>query len=356
MGDLGLVVVDYLQLMSGRGAAESRQVEVSEISRGLKILARELETPVVALSQLSPCAGDAGRQAPMLADLRESGCLTADTLITRADTGMRVTIGQLAATGERDILVWTLDEDLKLVPGVMTHAFSSGVKPVFEVTLASGRRVRASGNHPFFASMVGLRLRSFEPGDRVAVARRQEQPIQVGYMPEDELVLLAHMIGDGCAVRRQPIHYTSADPACLDAVEKAAAHFGVTPRSRRPGQLVAPVLAGFRASRVGRRNPVAKWLDELGLFGRRSFEKFIPAQVFGLDDRSVRLFLRHLWATDGNISRTARTPRPAVYYGTTSRSLADDVQALLIVASHPEHGPASSRQTRLPNHVPGVDH
>ncbi|MDQ2648391.1 MAG: replicative DNA helicase, partial [Actinomycetota bacterium] len=53
IGDLGMIVVDYLQLMTGRSNAENRQVEVSELSRGLKILARELETPVVALSQLS---------------------------------------------------------------------------------------------------------------------------------------------------------------------------------------------------------------------------------------------------------------------------------------------------------------
>ena len=53
IGNLGMIVIDYLQLMSGRSNAENRQVEVSELSRGLKILARELETPVVALSQLS---------------------------------------------------------------------------------------------------------------------------------------------------------------------------------------------------------------------------------------------------------------------------------------------------------------
>ena len=61
---LGLIVVDYLQLMSGRSNAENRQVEVSEISRGLKILARELEVPVIALSQLSRNLEIPGRQAP----------------------------------------------------------------------------------------------------------------------------------------------------------------------------------------------------------------------------------------------------------------------------------------------------
>src|SRR3982750_3453023 len=86
-GKLGLIVVDYLQLMTGRQNAENRQVEVSEISRGLKILARELEVPVVALSQLSRNLEMRADKRPMLADLRESGCLTSDTPVLRADTG-----------------------------------------------------------------------------------------------------------------------------------------------------------------------------------------------------------------------------------------------------------------------------
>jgi len=77
-GDLGLIVIDYLQLMTGRGRAENRQVEVSEISRGLKILARELECPVVALSQLSRGLENRVEKKPMLSDLRESGSLEQD--------------------------------------------------------------------------------------------------------------------------------------------------------------------------------------------------------------------------------------------------------------------------------------
>ncbi len=75
---LGLVIVDYLQLMSGRSTAENRQVEVSEISRALKILARELSIPVVALSQLSRNLETRVDKRPVLADLRESGSLEQD--------------------------------------------------------------------------------------------------------------------------------------------------------------------------------------------------------------------------------------------------------------------------------------
>jgi DNA repair protein RadA/Sms len=76
--DLGLIIIDYIQLMSGGGDAENRQQEVSAISRGLKALAKELDVPIIALSQLSRAPEQRADHRPQLSDLRESGSIEQD--------------------------------------------------------------------------------------------------------------------------------------------------------------------------------------------------------------------------------------------------------------------------------------
>ena len=325
---LGLVVVDYLQLMQAAKRFDNRQQEVSEISRSLKLLAKELEVPVVAISQLSRQPESRSDRRPLLSDLRESGCLTADTRVTRADTGAEVSLGELLLSGERGIPVWTLDDDFRLVRGTMTHVFPSGIKPVFELRLASGRHVKASANHPFLTLDGWRQLADLAVGDRLAIPRTVPEPSDSTAWPEPEIVMLAHMLGDGCFVSRQPLHYTSADPANLEAVEQAAAHFGVTPRrvaQKTWSHVYLP--APFKLTH-GKRNPVAAWLDRFGLYGLRSYEKFIPAEVFHLPSSQIALFIRHLWATDGSVRLDGRLGR--IFYASTSRRLVDDLQSLLL--------------------------
>ncbi|MFN2385578.1 MAG: replicative DNA helicase [Thermoanaerobaculia bacterium] len=174
---LDLIVVDYLQLMAGHGRFDNRVQEVSQISRGLKLLAKELAVPILALSQLSrqPEARKGDQRKPQLSDLRESGCLTAGTRILRTD-GSHATMGELHERRERDIGVWTLDESMDWVPGRMPHVFASGLKPVFALHLASGRSVTASANHPFLTPRGWKPLADLAAGERLAVAGRDPRP------------------------------------------------------------------------------------------------------------------------------------------------------------------------------------
>jgi replicative DNA helicase len=188
-GDLGLVVVDYLQLMSTPRRSENRQVEVSELSRGLKILARDLETPVMALSQLNRSLEYRTDKRPMLADLRESGCLTGDTRLLRADTGSEITLAELVRTGARDIPVWSLDESWRLVPSALTHAFPSGVKPVFRLRLASGRELKATANHKFRIADGWVPLGLLALGDELATPAKPSAP-ELGGVAWDHIVAI----------------------------------------------------------------------------------------------------------------------------------------------------------------------
>jgi replicative DNA helicase len=195
--DLKLVVVDYLQLMSSGKRVESRQQEVSEFSRALKLLAKELEVPVVALSQLNRGPEQRTDKKPQMSDLRESGCLTADTRILRADTGAEVTLGELHAAGTKDVPVWALDDSLRYVRRHLTHVFPTGTRQVYRVALASGKVVRATANHPFLTYDGWRPIGELAAGARLGVPRHVPAPTDVVTWADDEVVLLAQRLAGG---------------------------------------------------------------------------------------------------------------------------------------------------------------
>lgn len=229
------------------------------------------------------------------------GGLAQSAHVFRADNGAAISVKSLHRNGDRP-LVWSLDERMRFVPRTIVGV-TSGPSRVMGVRLASGRSVELSAASRLLTIDGWRRLEELAPEDRVAIPRWIPHTLHAKEMPDAEVILLAHMIGDGSFVKRQPIRYASIDEENLTAVAAAARHFGITAvrdeyAAARVTTLRLP--APFRLTH-GARNPIAAWLDELGLFGLRSHEKFIPERIFALPTEQVGIFLRHLWATDGSI-------------------------------------------------------
>jgi len=169
--NIDIIMVDYLQLMSGSAtsAKESRQQEVSEISRMIKALARELEVPVVALAQLSRKVEERKDHVPMMSDLRESGCLAGDTPVPIVDDAGARTVSIRELAGRAGFSVWALGADGgRLARASVSRAFATGIRPVFRITTADGRTIRATANHRFYTPRGWCRLDALAPGDALA--------------------------------------------------------------------------------------------------------------------------------------------------------------------------------------------
>jgi replicative DNA helicase len=331
IGGLGMVIVDYLQLMRADDPRANRVEQVGQMSRGLKILARELEVPVLAISQLSRAPEQRHPPKPMLSDLRESGCLTGDSLVYLPREGARRPIRDLVGRQGFEVLAMDRD-DWRLRPAIVSKAFSTGEKQVFRLTTRLGRTIRATANHKFLTIAGWRPLEALAAGDPISVPGALPDTA-LASMTEDELALLGHLIGDGCTLPRHAIQYTTVERKLANFVADLSIRvFGdrVRPRVKAERRWFQVYLAARERLTHGVRNPVAAWLDELGVFGLRSYEKRVPEAVFAQPAWAIAKFLRHLWATDGCVWLGGSSQKTSIYYATSSTTLAHDVQTLLL--------------------------
>ncbi len=321
---LGLIVVDYLQLMRVPGHKENRTNEISEISRSLKILAKELNVPVIALSQLNRGLEQRNDRRPVMSDLRE--CVPGDTIVMLAN-GKRVSIQELVGLTPE---VLSINQDGKIISTLSDKVWSVGKKPVITVYLASGRTIRGTAKHRLMTDTGWKMISDLHPGDRLAIAHRlPEINAHEGEWSDLRLALLGQMIGDGSYLSHQPMRYTTCSEENSEIVARAAREeFGVIVKRHSGRERWHQLVISNNGNRWHPKG-MNRWFRELGIYDQRSYQKQIPEAIFGFSNRKIAILLQHLWATDGCIY-VSEKHASIIHYSTNSRILADDIAALLL--------------------------
>ena len=297
--DLNLVILDYLQLMSSGKKVESRQQEVSEFSRALKLLAKELDVPVVALSQLNRGAEQRQDKKPQVSDLRESGCLTGDTRILRADTGAETTMRELFDSGEKDVPVWALADDLRYVKRPMTHVFSTGTKPVYKLRLASGHEVRATANHKFYTYDGWTALGDLTAGERLGIPRHVCAPEQETQWDDDAVSLLGASLTTSTSLSAEI--FTLPKQQIRDLLSAAWSASGTVTGGERVNDHVGEVFIDGLTRGVA--DQVARLLLRFGIVGTvHDFGRGADLRIEEFEDQLM--FLEQI-PVDGHCARAA---------------------------------------------------
>ncbi len=283
-------------------------------------------------------------------------CVVGDTALLDAMTGERTTVKALY-DAPHPFTVHAVGPDQKLYPRPVIGLVSNGRKPVFEVRTRLGKRVTATGNHPFLTLSGWKNLEDLRPGDRIAVPRRLT--VEKGEVwPRHEIIVLAGLLSEGNTCHPTCLYFYGNDPVLVEDFARAGACFADTVArtdTRDDGRLEVCLSTGRNARfKKGMRpwnartmNPGEKstgdpaacataerrlsgafrWAQRLGIVGCRATGKRMPAPVFRMQDADLELFLGRLWAGDGFIANEALA---VPFYATSSAQLARDVQTLLL--------------------------
>jgi DNA polymerase-3 subunit alpha len=249
-------------------------------------------------------------------------CLPASARIIDANSGVPTSIEQLLKRG-KGLNVLSLADNKKVSVQCASTPFQNGIKDIYRVTTRSGRIISATANHPLLTFSGWVRLDALKTGDRLATPRFVPEAVRTTPLPVHEAAVLGYLIAEGNLCHPNGIYFYSKSEDEIQDFISAASQFPNAKMTIDRSKSATSVYVGRQDKTA--KNSLFAYIESLELHGKKATQKSIPKNVFSTDNPSLALFLGKLWQGDGAIS----IKNHQVFYATSSRLLADDVQLLL---------------------------
>jgi DNA polymerase-3 subunit alpha len=254
-------------------------------------------------------------------------CLTGDTKIYDRKNGQLKRIKDIYEGKTETPDVASLNgSNLKLIIRPAAKVFNNGRKKVWQLTTRSGRKIKATANHPFFTAEGWQLFKNLEAGKKIAVPRIIPEPAFPVNVEKHKLGLLGYLLAEGNFCRPNGFYFYSKSEEevrnYLTYLENFRNTIGKIDRSK-------PAIAVYSKRRnVHSPSEAIEWLNSLGLRYKKATEKFFPDFVFSLSNDNLAFLIAKMFQGDGCINNKRRDVQ--IFYATSSENIANGLQHLLL--------------------------
>lgn len=271
-------------------------------------------------------------------------CVAGDTEVWDLGSGSLRTVREIHESGDLPT-VHGFDETTGRMRTAQVDAVAQqGVRDIYRVTSETGKNVRVSGNHPFLTPDGWVEAADLAEEAYVAVPAALPNAVESRFT-DDEIVVLGYLLGDGTL--KEDIGLSNGNPGVLVDFIRRLRRMGYREASGETEYATFPyyriayereTVVGIRVSRATGQStrwvsPMRLLLDRLGLYGTDAATKFLPPEMWAIEDRQAWLFLAALWSTDGRVAVESpvghRKPRPKLWIVLKSRALVVGISRLL---------------------------
>lgn len=323
-----LVVIDQLPEIRWHDPAAKKVDWYGDACKYLRdYVAKRLDVPVILVHQINRGPEDRKEKRPEVSDLK--WCVTKDTLLYNVTQSGMTTI-ENTSVGEE---IMAMDVTEKIKPFVVKGQWKTGVKPVYQLTTRTGKRIKATDTHLFRTAFGWKSLKELSVGDVIATAMRMSSYGVNKLENADRCRLLGYMVGDGMYKRNRSMTFTTTDKAIYDDITSIVLQEfpGMTISKAKRDDLLQCNFAMKYANGYGKPggNPLREWFKKLGIENQVDYQKRVPQYVSNSGERGIWNFLAGYLATDGCI-KISKHNTVEVEFSSTSRDLLFDVQLLLV--------------------------